>query len=385
MPSLLSWRVVLKELPIDMRQYGVFIKKEFKHIIRDKRSLLILFALPIAQILIFGFALTNEIKNTKIAILDLSQDEASHQLRDQLIASQYFELNGDVHDVADVESALLSDQIKLAVIIPENFQNDLSHGNEAQVQLIADATDPNTATTLSVYASAVIRDFQGDINGAYNLPYTITPEVRMLYNPQLKGAYLFVPGVMGMILLLISAMMTSIAIVREKEINTMEIILASPLKPIVLILSKAVPYITISLVNVTTILLISIFILGLPVAGNIFLLFAVCFLFITTAIALGLMISNITDSQQTAMFISLMGLMLPTLILSGFMFPIENMPVPMQVLSNIVPTKWFFIIVKDVMIKGLGFASIWREVLILTGMTLFFLFVSYKKFKTRLA
>jgi ABC-2 type transport system permease protein len=231
----------------------------------------------------------------------------------------------------------------------------------------------------------VIRDFQSDLNGDFSLPYTITPEVRMLYNPQLKGAYLFVPGVMGMILLLISAMMTSIAIVREKEINTMEIILASPLKPFVLILSKAVPYIAISLVNVTTILLISIFILGLPVAGNIFLLFGVCFLFITTAISLGLMISNITDSQQTAMFISLMGLMLPTLILSGFMFPIENMPVAMQVLSNIVPTKWFFIIVKDVMIKGLGFASIWREVAILSGMTMFFLLVSYKKFKTRLA
>jgi ABC-2 type transport system permease protein len=253
------------------------------------------------------------------------------------------------------------------------------------VQLITDATDPNTATTLQLYASAIIRDFQSDINDQFKLPYSLHTEVRMMYNPQLKGAYLFVPGVMGMILLLISAMMTSIAIVREKEINTMEIILASPLRPIVLILSKAVPYIVISMVNVTTILLIGVFILGLPVAGNIFLLIGVCLLFILTAIALGLMISNITDSQQTAMFISLMGLMLPTLILSGFMFPIENMPVPMQVLSNIVPTKWFFIIVKDVMIKGLGFASIWREVLILAGMTAFFLFVSYRKFKIRLA
>lgn len=368
-----------------MRQYGVFIRKEFKHIFRDKRSLIILFALPIAQILIFGFALTNEIKNTHIAVIDMAHDAASQSLTDRLEASRYFELTGEIHTVADANDALLADQIKMAVVIPADFNNSLMHGHASQVQLITDATDPNTATTLQLYASAIIRDFQSDINGQFKLPYSLHTEVRMMYNPQLKGAYLFVPGVMGMILLLISAMMTSIAIVREKEINTMEIILASPLRPIVLILSKAVPYIVISMVNVTTILLIGVFILGLPVAGNIFLLIGVCLLFILTAIALGLMISNITNSQQTAMFISLMGLMLPTLILSGFMFPIENMPVPMQVLSNIVPTKWFFIIVKDVMIKGLGFASIWREVLILAGMTAFFLFVSYRKFKIRLA
>lgn len=368
-----------------MRQYGVFIRKEFKHIFRDKRSLIILFALPIAQILIFGFALTNEIKNTKIAVVDFAHDASSQQLTNRLEASRYFELVTGVQTVEAANAALLADKIKMAVVIPATFYTDLVHGNTAQVQLITDATDPNTATTLQLYASAIVRDFQSDLNGDFKLPYTVNTEIRMLYNPQLKGAYLFVPGVMGMILLLISAMMTSIAIVREKEINTMEIILASPLRPIVLILSKAVPYIVISMVNVTTILLIGVFILGLPVAGNIFLLIAVCLLFILTAIAMGLMISNITDTQQTAMFISLMGLMLPTLILSGFMFPIENMPVPMQILSNLVPTKWFFIIVKDVMIKGLGFASIWREVLILAGMTGFFLLVSYRKFKIRLA
>lgn len=368
-----------------MRQYGVFIRKEFKHIFRDKRSLLILFALPIAQILIFGFALTNEIKNTRIAVVDQSHDIASQQLTERLASSRYFELVGGIYTPAEADAAMHADKIKMAVIIPADFHHDLLHGHAAQVQLLTDATDPNTATTLQLYASAIIRDFQQEMQAEFKLPFSIKTDMRMLYNPQLKGAYLFVPGVMGMILLLISAMMTSISIVREKEINTMEIILASPLQPIILILSKAVPYIVISMINVSTILLLGVFVLGLPVAGNFFLLIAVCLLFIMTAIAMGLMISNITDTQQTAMFISLMGLMLPTLILSGFMFPIENMPVPMQVLSNIVPTKWFFIIVKDVMIKGLGFSSIWREVLILLGMTLFFLFVSYKKFKIRLA
>lgn len=368
-----------------MQQFFVFVRKEFYHIFRDKKSLLIIFALPIAQILIFGFALTNEIKNTEIAILDEAKDDISQALIDEIEASKYFEITAMLHTQAEIDAAFKADEIKLAIIIPPNFKEDLAHSNSAQIQLIADATDPNTATTLEVYAANIIRDYQGELNNNFKLPYSITSEIRMLYNPQLKGAYLFVPGVMGMILMLISAMMTSISIVREKELNTMEIILASPLKPMILILSKAVPYMVISLINVTTILIISVTLLDLPINGSLLLVIGVCFLFITTALALGLMISNITDSQQTAMFISLMGLLLPTLILSGFMFPIENMPYPMQLLSNIVPTKWFFIIIKDVMIKGLGFGSVWKEITILFGMTMFFLIISYRKFKMRLA
>jgi len=367
-----------------MQQFYVFVKKEFYHIFRDKKSLLIIFALPIAQMLIFGFALTNEIKNTEIAILDGAHDEASQALIAQFEASKYFEIKKTITTTAEADMAFKADEIKLALIIPPNFKAELAHSNSARIQILADATDPNTATTLEVYAGAIVRDYQNGITNNYRLPYSITAEIRMLYNPQLKGAYLFVPGVMGMILLLISAMMTSISIVREKELNTMEIILASPLKPIILILSKAVPYMVISLINVSTILIISVTLLDLPIHGSLMLVMGVSFLFITTALSLGLMISNITDSQQTAMFISLMGLMLPTLILSGFMFPIENMPYPMQLLSNIVPTKWFFIIIKDVMIKGLGFASVWKEIAILFGMTLLFLGISWKKFKMRL-
>ncbi|MEZ5013206.1 MAG: ABC transporter permease [Chitinophagales bacterium] len=367
-----------------MQQFLIFVRKEFHHIFRDRKSLLIIFALPIAQILIFGFALTNEIKNAKIAVLDLAQDEESQKAIQELDASRYFSVVQYAPSQQAIYDDLLADKIKLGVIFPENFKEDLLHGNDAQIQLLADATDPNTATTIVVYANAILRDYQTTLNDDFTMPMQIKPELHMLYNPQLKGAYTFVPGVMAMILMLISAMMTSIAIVREKELNTMEVILASPLRPFVLIVSKAIPYIVISLVNVSTILLISVTLLDLPIRGDIFLLFGVCFLFITTAIALGLMISNITDSQQTAMFISLMGLMLPTLILSGFMFPIENMPKPMQILSNIVPTKWFFIIIRDIMIKGLGFKSIWKEISILAGMTIFFLMVSWRNFKMRL-
>lgn len=215
-------------------------------------------------------------------------------------------------------------------------------------------------------------------------PYMIAPQIRMLYNPQLKGDYNFVPGVMAMILIIISAMMTSVSIVREKEINTMEVLLVSPLKPLLFILSKAIPYMFLSLVNVSTILIVSVTLLEVPINESLLLMLE-ALLFITTAVLLGLMISNVTASQQTGQMISLLGLMLRILLLGGFMFPIESMPKPLQFMSNFVPSKWFFIIVKNAKIKGLGFRMIWKETLILLGTTLFFLSISLSKFKIQLA
>ncbi len=379
-----SWPEAPSEVN-NMKQFRTFVYKEFLHIIRDPKSLLIIMALPIVQIIIFGFALTNEIKNADIGILVTEPDEATRQLTERLDASRYFNLALVTDNMAEAEQAFRRDKIKLLVVFEPDFAHKLEHEHVAGLQLLADATDPNTATTLRNYAGAIIQDYQQEVWGEQVLPNRMEVETHMLYNPQLIGAYNFVPGVMGMIMLLISAMMTSIAIVREKELNTMEVILASPLKPFLLITSKAVPYVVLSLVNVSTILLISTTLLDLPIRGSLLLIYAESFLFISTAISLGLMISNITDKQQTALFISLMGLMLPTLILSGFMFPIENMPKPMQVLSNIVPTKWFFIIIKNLMIKGLGWESVWKQSLILLGMTVFFLAVSVRTFKRRLA
>ena len=207
----------------------------------------------------------------------------------------------------------------------------------------------------------------------------------MLYNPQLKGAPNFVPGVMALVLMLVCVMMTAISIVKEKETGTMEILLVSPFKPLMVILSKAVPYLILSMVNVISILLLSVFVLDLPIAGNIVLLFAESTLFIITCLTLGIFISVKTDSQQTAMLISLLGMLLPTLLFSGFMFPVENMPLPLQWFSNIVPSKWYYIIVKGIMIKGLGFSYIWKETLILFGITVFLLIISLKSFKIRLS
>jgi len=368
-----------------MKQFITFLKKEFAHVLRDRKTLLILFGMPIAQILIFGFALTNEVKNARIVVVDHAKDASSKKLLSRIEASEYFEIERTVQSADQIEKTFQEGIIKLGLVIPSNFAADLAHQNHAQIQVIADASDPNTANTLTNYISTIIRDYQQELAYNASIPYVIVPEMRMLYNPQLKGVYNFVPGVMALVLMLVSVMMTAVSIVREKEMGTMEILLVSPFKPLMVVVSKAIPYLLLSLINVAIILLLSVSILDLPINGSLLLLFAESTLFIIACLTIGIFISVKTASQQVAMLISLMGMMLPTILFSGFMFPIENMPVALQVISNVVPAKWFYIIVKSIMIKGLGFSGIWKETLILAGMTIFLLIVSLKTFKIRLA
>lgn len=368
-----------------MKQLLVFVGKEWHHIWRDRRTLLILIGMPVIQIVLYGFALTNEVKNSNIAVLDEAQDAASIALTQEIAASRYFHLQERINSPRRTEAVFRKGRIRMAVVIPRNFQEDLLHTNHAQVQLLADASDPNTANTLTNYAVAIINDYQSRINAGQPLPYTIHTQLRMLYNPELKGAYNFVPGVMAMVLMLVCAMMTSISIVREKEMGTMEVILVSPLKPFRIIIAKTIPYMLISFVNIISILLLSVFALDVPIKGNLALLVGESMLFTALSLSIGILISNSTRSQQTAMFTSMMSLFLPTLIFSGFLFPVENMPVPLQVIANFVPAKWYFIIIKDVMIKGTGLGTVWKETLVLAGMTTVLLGISIHNFKTRLA
>lgn len=368
-----------------MKQFLAFIKKEFYHVFRDRKTLLMLFGVPVVQIVLFGFALTNEIKNSKIVICDYAKDIASTRIIEKIDASKNFEVEKSLFSYNQIEDAFRTGKIKLAVIFPANFNNDLLHLNKAQIQIIADASDPNTATTLTNYINIIVSDYQKQLAINNPLPYRIVTETRMLYNPELKGVTNFVPGVMALVLMLICVMMTSVSIVKEKEMGTMEVLLVSPFNPFLVIISKAVPYFVLSLINLTVILLLSVFLLEMPFNGSVILLFAESGLLIITALSLGLLISNSTASQQAAMLVSLMGMLIPTMLLTGFMFPLENMPVALQVFANILPSKWYYIIVKSIMIKGLGFKFIWKETLILFGMTVFLLFVSFKKFKVRLA
>lgn len=373
-----------------MKQFLSFVRKEFYHIFRDKRTMVMMLGMPVILIILFGFAITTEIQRVPIAVLDQSKDDATRRIIQHIKASEYFDLYAMVNDKEEGEALFRKGKVRMIIVFPPQFNESMVHNKGVQMQLIADATDPNEATSLTQYVQSIVADAiqtflsPAEINSgeAYNLQ--IVPEITLLYNPQMKGAYNFVPGVMGLILILICAMMTSVGIVREKEMGTMEILLVSPMKPIYIILAKAVPYLLLSMANVITILLLSYYLLEVPIAGSLTLLFSLCMLYAMLSLSLGLLISTITDTQQAAMLVSAMALMLPIMLLSGMMFPVENMPWILQLLSNIVPAKWFIVALKDVMIKGLGIEIILKEVAVLVGMTVVLIVVSVARFKNRL-
>lgn len=360
------------------------IRKEFLHIFRDVRTMIILFGMPVAQIILFGYVLTNELKEVNVAILDKANDTSSKEIIHRISGSSYFNVSMYLQSEKEIERAFRKGLIKEVILIEKNFERNIHQDGQGNVQLIADATEPNTARLVVNYTSAIIHSyFQENAPPHLSIP-TIKPQVRMLYNEELKGAFLFVPGIMAVILMLISAMMTSITIAREKEAGTMEVLLASPLKSYQIVVGKVVPYLGLSFINAVLIILLGYFVFDVPVRGSVVLLLAENILFIFLALSLGILISTVASSQMLAMFISGFGLMMPTLLLSGFIFPIENMPVILQKASTIIPARWFIVIVRNIMLKGVGITSILQPTLILLGMTIFFIGMSIKRFKTRL-
>lgn len=366
-----------------MKRFWGFVIKEVYHIWRDKRTLLILFGMPLIQILLFGYAITNEIREARIAVVDQSHSQASHTAIERLAASSYFDLQPALSGLDAIEGAFRADGVKLVVVFGPEYGRSPLGSEPWPVQIIADGTDPNTASTLINYAQAMLMQPEAAPNGQ-SPPMQIDVQTHMRYNPQLKGVYLFVPGLITIILMLVSAMMTSISITREKEMGTMEVLLASPMRPWQIILGKVTPYIVLSLVNASLILLLGKFVFGVPIVGSTAFLMLESLLFILAALSLGILISTIAETQQVALLISLMALMLPTIMLSDFIFPIDNMPPVLQFVSNILPPRWFTVIVKNIMLKGLGIGALWKETLILIGFTTFFMLVAARKFKIRL-
>ncbi len=362
-----------------------FIKKEFYHIFRDYRSMVILFGIPLVQVLLFGFAITTDVKDAPIAILDRSKDVVTRELTRKLIASGYFVLQKNLNGNAEIDRVLKQGKVKEVVVFENNFARKLQKEKSAHVQLVLDASEPNTASLLEAYTSGIINSFAFEkMAESGNLPLQIDVESKMLYNPGLKSVYMFVPGVITLILMLISAMMTSISIAREKELGTMEALLVSPLKPWQIIVGKVIPYIGLSFVILMIILGLAKFVFQMPVNGSYLLLLLESILFIVMALSLGILISTVSKTQQQAMLLSMFALLLPTILLSGFIFPVENMPLVLQLLSNFMPGKWFIIIIKNIMLKGVGFGYFWKETAILLTILLFFIGVSIKKFKIRL-
>ena len=355
------------------------------HIFRDYRTLFILFGIPAAEILIFGYAVSTDIKNAGIAIFDLSHDEITLKLTDKIISSGFFKKTETLLNYNDIDKVFKKGKTKAVIIFQEDFGKKLVREGKASLSIIADGSEPNTATLVTNYTMAIVNDFTHDFAGpALNNSIRIAPEVKMFYNPNLKSHYMFVPGVITLILILICALMTSVTITREKEFGTMEVLLVSPLRPIQIILGKVIPYFILSFVNILVILALSWLVFGLPVKGSLILLLAECMLYILMSLTLGILISTLSKNMQQAIFISLIGLMLPTILLSGFIFPIENMPKIYDYISMILPPRYFIIIIKNIMIKGTGIIYIWKETLILIVMTLVFIGISVRKFKIRL-
>ena len=368
-----------------MNRFRAFVRKEIYHITRDFRTMLILFGMPVAQIMLFGFAITNEIRDAHIAILDESRDNVTEELIHKLLSSGYFKLDTYLHTEEDIENTFKKGRIKLAIIFDQKFGETLTRDHQARIQIIADATDPNTANTLINYTQSIIRDYTSSLNHGAIPGLIILPEVRFRYNQNLKGVFLFVPGLITIILMLVTAMMTSISLTREKEMGTMEVLLASPMKPYQIILAKVIPYIILAFLISMIVLLLGYFVFGVPVRGSLALLLFELLLFVLTTLSLGILISTIAKTQLVALMMSVMGLLLPTIILSGFIFPIENMPKLLQWISVIIPARWFIIIVKDIMLKGSGIEMIWQETLGIAGFAMFFILMSLKKFKVRFA
>lgn len=363
------------------RRFIGFVRKEFVHILRDRRTAAILFGMPIVQLLLFGFAIRNEINEVRTGILDRSKDAVTQQITEKLFSSGTFVPAGSLETDGEIDRAFASGTMHQVVVFEPGFSGRLEHDGRASVQIVTDGSDPNVSRSVSASTASVLHDWsreQGSAAGG------VEAVPLMMFNPELKSVNLFVPGLMAMLLMLVSALMTSISITREKESGTMELLLVSSLRPLQIIAGKVVPYLLLSLVNVATVVGLAQFVFGVPCRGSIVLLFLESLLFILTALSLGMLISSITNSQQVAMMISLAGLLLPTVMLSGFVFPVSSMPLPLRAISHAIPARWYLVIVRGIMLKGAGLESLWRETLILAGMTVLFTSISVRKFSERL-
>lgn len=372
-----------------MKEIKAFIKKEFMHIIRDVRTILIVLVMPVVQIILFGFAVSTEVNHVRVDIVGDTSDPAVRKIVDRIGNNPYLEVSMFLPSAADIAGRFRTGKSDVAVCFGRDFDPVLgTEGADcADVRIIGDGSDPNTAQMIVSYIKGVVQDEQSDIAEAFSgssAALSMQPNVLFMYNPAMKSSYNFVPGVMGLILMLICSMMTAISIVKEKETGTMELLLVSPVKPFWIILSKTIPYLVLSVINYITILLLSHYVMKVPINGSLFLLSLVSVIFVVTSLGIGLLISVISSSQQTALLISGMGMMMPTMMLSGIIFPCESMPYALQLVSGIIPAKWYIIMVKKIMIQGDGFLYILKEFSILAGMMVFFLAASIRSFKSRL-
>ena len=355
------------------------LRKEFFHIRRDRRTAAVLVALPVVQVMLFGYAIRTDVDNVRLAVVDPAPDSATIALRNRFAAAGVFQTVAVVRRTEDLDPLFESGRAQQAIVFYPGFSEDLGNGVPAKLLIITDATEPNTGSLLQSYAQAVVQQWAGEAGGI-----RIVPQVRLRFNPTRESKNLFVPGLMAFVLTIISSLMTAISLTREKETGTMEALLVSPLRPWEIIVGKVTPYLAIGFISVVAVLVEALLVFHVPLRGSVLLLLFEGALYILVSLALGILISARTSSQRVAMMFALLGTMLPNILLSGFIFPLESMPAPLRAISYVVPGRWFVTIARGIMLKGIGLEYVWRETLFLAAMAAVLLAASIRSFNERL-
>jgi ABC-2 type transport system permease protein len=375
------------------------LRKEAYHIRRDRRTLIVVLALPVVQVLLFGSAIRTDVDRVRVAIVDPAPDDATLALRGRFSATDTFRVVAVVPRASDLDRLFRTNEAQAGVVLPVGFAEDLARRDGASVLIVVDATEPNTGSAVRAYIEAVIREYERErlvrlppslvpSSGGPGRPDTagfrISATTRMKFNPTRASANIFVPGLMAFVLTILASLMTAISLTREKETGTIEALLVSPLRPWSIIIGKVLPYLAIGVVAAVAIIVEARLVFGVLLRGSAVLLVAEALLFILASLALGILVSTRTSSQRVAMMGAMLGSMLPNILLSGFIFPLESMPWPLQMLSKVVPGQWFVTVARGIMLKGVGLEYLWKETLILAGMSAVLLAVSTHAFKARL-
>lgn len=356
--------------------FGI-IRKEFYHIFRDYRTLMILFLMPVIQMIMFGYALNMEIQRINLSVQNLSGGQYSRELIRVLQGSRFFHLV-EV-DPSNIETGFFRRTIRAHLTIPEDFDRKFSHSQPVQIDAFIDASNSSDAQLVEQYLEQAVRIFENRLRPPDRLVFSVNPVFR--YNPELKSSYFMVPGLLALLMIMITALLTSITLVREKETGTFTLLKLSPLRSWDIILGKLIPYLLLSVLIATTILLVGTLLFHVPVKGNLFMLYLFILIYSVTGLGLGMLISSIAKTQQVAMLAALLVTILPTLILSGFLFPLESMPAFLQWISHIIPARYFLVLVRGNMIKDNTLVELLKPLLQLLFFGLLFIVMSVKKFR----
>ena len=354
-----------------MGAFRGFVRKETRHILRDRQTLFVLLTLPLVEVLLFGFVIRTNVEDVRIAFVDPTPDAASVELVSRFRGMGLFTPVGNYRSSGPLEDLFRRGKIDQAIVFEPDFAQELGRG-ATRIQVITDASDPNTGSAIRSYAERVIRDYEREVlaaAGGVRPRPPIEPVVRVRFNPTLESRNIFVPGLVALVLTIVSALMTSIALTREKERGTMEVLLVSPLRPWQIVAGKIVPYLVLAFINVLTAFAAAWLVFRVPFRGSLALLLVESLLFIAVSLALGVFISTRVDSQRAAMLGAIAGLLLPSTLLSGMIFPIASMPDWLQPVSNVVPATWFIEAARGIMLKGVGLEFLWQETAILLLMT----------------